>query len=200
MADEGVFRIAYWILLGLVLLMRAYFGVQVHRAGERVMPDRAAIDREGRGAFTARLIAFILLIGWLAVYTVDPPWLQVLQFPLPAWLRWVGFGIGLAGLGFWTWAQTALGSAWSAQLQLRQDHHLVTGGPYAYMRHPLYVGMFFWAAGLALVTANWVFVALAALVVAGFVGRVPREERMMIERFGDEYRAYMQKTGRFLPK
>ncbi len=200
MAGEGIFRVAFWILLGLVLLMRAYFGVQVHRAGERIMPDRAAVEREGRVAFAIRLIAFFLLIGWLGLYTVNPAWIQRLFFPLPAWLRWIGLGLGLAGLGVWTWSQVALGSAWSAQLQLREAHHLVTSGPYARIRHPLYTAMWFWSAGLALVTACWVFVALALLVIVGLWLRVPREEQMLIERFGDEYREYMSKTGRFIPK
>jgi protein-S-isoprenylcysteine O-methyltransferase Ste14 len=53
---------------------------------------------------------------------------------------------------------------------------------------------------LALVTANWVFVVLAVAVIAGLVARVPREEQMMIKEFGEEYKVYMQKTGRFLPK
>lgn len=200
MAGEGTFRIAFWILLGGVLLMRAYFGVQVHRAGERIMPDRAAVEREGRAAFVIRLIAFFLLIGWLGLYAVNPIWIQNLFFPLPAWLRWMGFGLGLAGLGAWTWSQVALGSAWSAQLQLREAHHLVTSGPYARIRHPLYTAMWFWSAGLALVTACWVFVALALLVIVGLWLRVPREEQMLVERFGDEYREYMSRTGRFIPK
>ncbi len=198
-AEEG-FRTMFWILLGLVLLMRGYFGIRVLQAGERVMPDRAAVEREGRGAFVTRLIVFFLLIGWLVLYAINPPWMQVLYFPLPVWLRWTGFVIGLAGLGFWTWTQAALGTAWSAQLQLREEHHLITSGPYTHIRHPLYTAMFFWAAGLALVAANWVFVGLVVLIVAGSIARVPREEQMMIERFGDEYRGYVQKTGRFFPK
>jgi protein-S-isoprenylcysteine O-methyltransferase Ste14 len=54
--------------------------------------------------------------------------------------------------------------------------------------------------GLALVTANWVFIVLAVAVIAGLFVRVPKEEQMMIEEFGEEYKAYMQRTGRFFPK
>ncbi len=200
MGNEGALHIAFWILLGLVLLMRVYFGVQVVRAGERVMPDRAAVEREGRGAFLVRLIAFFMLVGWLVMYAMDPPWMQALFIPLPVWARWAGFAIGLASLAFWTWTQAALGSAWSAQLQLREEHRLVTSGPYAHIRHPLYTAMVIWAAALALVSANWVFAGLAVLVIVGFQVRVPREEQMLIDRFGDEYREYMKKTGRFLPR
>ncbi len=48
--------------------------------------------------------------------------------------------------------------------------------------------------------ANWIFVAVAVLSITGTVVRVPKEEQMMIEAFGDEYKAYMQRTGRFFPK
>jgi protein-S-isoprenylcysteine O-methyltransferase Ste14 len=60
--------------------------------------------------------------------------------------------------------------------------------------------MFGYCASLALVTANWVFLAFVVVAIAAMFARVPKEERMMIEEFGEEYRAYMQRTGRFFPK
>jgi protein-S-isoprenylcysteine O-methyltransferase Ste14 len=57
-----------------------------------------------------------------------------------------------------------------------------------------------YGAGLALVAANWVFVVLAVAMLAGLAARVPKEEQMMLKEFGEEYEAYMQKTGRFWPK
>jgi protein-S-isoprenylcysteine O-methyltransferase Ste14 len=53
---------------------------------------------------------------------------------------------------------------------------------------------------LALVTANWAFVLMVALTVLGLVSRTPKEEQMMIEQFGDEYREHMRRTGRFFPR
>jgi len=67
-------------------------------------------------------------------------------------------------------------------------------------QYMLYTAMFGWAASLALVTANWVFVGLAVVMIPALVVRVPREERMMIEQFGDQYLEYMKKTSRFFPK
>src|SRR5690606_15334332 len=68
MAAETTFRIVFWVLLALVLVIRAYFAFRVRRAGERLMPDRAAVKREGTAAFAARVIAFFALIGWLVAY------------------------------------------------------------------------------------------------------------------------------------
>jgi protein-S-isoprenylcysteine O-methyltransferase Ste14 len=164
------------------------------------MPDREAVEREGRGMFAVRVVLFLLLLGWLALYAINPSWMGVLSVPFPDWLRWVGFALGLVSLGFWSWTQVALGKEWSPQLQLREEHHLVTTGPYSRIRHPLYTGMLGYGTGFALVTANWVFVVLVVAIIAGLFARVPKEEQMMIEEFGEEYKAYMHKTGRFFPK
>lgn len=200
MTTESIFRVAFWVLLAGVLVMRLVFAVRVRRAGERLMPDQKAVEREGRVMFASRVLLFFVLIGWLVLYTIDPPWMEALSIPFPDWLRWVGFALGLASLGLWTWAQVALGKEWSPQLQLREEHLLVTAGPYARIRHPIYTAMIGYGIGLVLVTANWVFAAFAVLVIAGLLARAPKEEQMMIEEFGEQYEAYMQRAGRFFPK
>lgn len=197
--SETLFRTLFWILFGGVLAMRIYFSLQVRRAGEWLLPDRAAIQREGRVAFGIRFVAFFVLMAFLVLYALDVPWLRLL-IPLPPWLRWAGFVLGLASLAWWAWTQAALGTQWSAQLQLREGHRLVTTGPYARVRHPLYTAMLGITTAFALVTAHWVFVGFGILSIIGLLSRVPREERMMLDEFGPEYAAYMQRTGRFLPR
>jgi protein-S-isoprenylcysteine O-methyltransferase Ste14 len=128
MTTESILRVAFWVLFAGVFVMRIYFALRVRRAGERVMPDREAVRREGRGMFAVRVVMFFLLLGWLTLYAINPTWMGVLSAPFPNWLRWVGFVFGLASLGFWSWAQIALGKEWSPQLQLRDEHHLVTTG------------------------------------------------------------------------
>jgi len=200
MSQESTYRWAFWLLMAGVLLMRVYFAYQVKRAGERFMPDQAAVEREGKGSFAVRFVGFFVLLGFLVLYGVHPSWMRSIEFSLPAWLRWAGFGLGLVSLAFWTWVQLVLGKRWSAQLQLRAEHHLVTSGPYAHIRHPMYTAMLGWAVALALVTANWVFVFMVALTAAMMASRTPKEEQMMLDQFGDEYRAYMARTGRFFPR
>jgi protein-S-isoprenylcysteine O-methyltransferase Ste14 len=196
MNSEGTFRLAFWALLGVTMLMRIWFAIRVRRAGERLLPDMAAIRREGwrRYAISLFVIALIVLLAR------NPNWGLKLTFPLPFWLRWAGVALGLASLGLWTWTHVALGTLWSAQLQLRTHHRLVTSGPYLRIRHPMYTAVLAWATSLGLVLANWVPIIVAVGGAVIFVMRVPREEQMMLERFGDEYREYMKRTGRFLPK
>jgi protein-S-isoprenylcysteine O-methyltransferase Ste14 len=200
MPSEQLFRILFWILILGVMIMRIVFTLRVRRAGERVMPDRAAVKREGWIPFAIRVFSFFTLLGLLVAYAFFPSSLSAFSFSFPDALRWLGFFIGLAGVGLWIWAQIALGKEWSPQLQLREKHRLITTGPYARMRHPLYSGMILWAGGLALTSANWIFVAIALLVDSVFFIRVPREEQMMIEEFGEEYREYIKRTGRVFPK
>lgn len=201
MAQQILFRIAFLFLLVLLLAMRFYFMIKVRRSGERLTPDERAIQREGgRGVLVVRVVGFFALLAFLGMFVAGMRWIDALRFPLPDWLRWLGFIIGLLAVSFWTWTQIHLDTQWSAQLQLTQGHHLVTSGPYARIRHPLYAGMFGWCLALILLTANWIFLVICVLSVAMLLRRVPREEQMMLEAFGDEYNAYMQRTYRYFPK
>jgi len=201
MTSEPVYRLAFFVLLLALLAMRVYFMVKVRRSGGRIMPDDQAVQREGgRGVLIFRVVVFFALMAFLVMYLAGAVWINTFSFPLPSWLRWLGFIIGLLSVAFWTWTQIHLDSQWSAQLQLTKDHHLVTTGPYAYIRHPLYAAMFGWCISLILLTANWIFFVAFVLSIAGLLWRIPKEEQMMIEAFGDEYTAYMQRTGRLFPK
>ena len=196
-----VFRLAFFILFMLLLAMRIYFMVRVRRSGGRIMPDSKAIEREGgRGYFIVRVIVFVALIVFLVMYFIGAEWIDAFSIPLPDWLRWLGFVIGIFSILFWAWVQVTLDKQWSPQLQLTTDHHLITTGPYKRIRHPLYTGMIGWMIAISLLTANWIFVGACVLAFAGLLWRIPKEEQMMIEAFGDEYKAYMQRTGRFFPE
>jgi len=86
-------------------------------------------------------------------------------------------------------------------LEVREGNTLVTSGPYRLVRHPMYSAALVIAVGLSLLSANWLVAAGTLLgPVVVFAGRLRDEELMMIDAFGDEYRAYIQRTGRFMPK
>ena len=114
-------------------------------------------------------------------FAIEPAWMRALDLPLPAAARWVGFIIGLLGVATAGWAQVIVGRQWSAQLQLTEGHQLVTGGPYAYIRHPIYAALIAISIGFALVTANWLFLGFGTLAIAMSIDRIPREERMLRE-------------------
>jgi protein-S-isoprenylcysteine O-methyltransferase Ste14 len=98
-------------------------------------------------------------------------------------------------------AHADLGRNWTPTLQITESHRLVTGGVYRYLRHPIYAAI--WLTGLAqvLMLANWIAgPACLVLFLPVYLVRVPREERMMLDHFGDEYRAYMGRTGGVIPR
>lgn len=198
METDPVFRAAFWVLLGGLWTMRVYFTRLVR--GESPSLDRRAIEREGQGLFVGRMLVLIFFMAILVLYAYDSLWLRALSFSLPDSLRWMGLALGIVSFGLWTWTQAVLGKGWSPHLQVRTQQRLVTGGPYAWIRHPMYTSMFGVGIALALLAANWCFVLFAVAMTAGFVFRTPREERMMLEAFGEEYRVYMQGTSRFFPK
>jgi protein-S-isoprenylcysteine O-methyltransferase Ste14 len=200
MSTERIFHIAFWVLFGGLIVMQAYFASRVHQAGERVKADRGAMRREGWGYVLVRSISSLALIAFLVLYAINPPWLGVLSVPLPNWLRWVGVVLGCASFGLYGWAQATLGKEWSPHLQMRDKHHLVTTGPYTRMRHPIYAAYIVFMTSIALVTANWFFIALLVVSIIVLALRIPKEEQMMIEVFGEEYKTYMQRTGGLFPK
>ena len=186
-----LFAVAYLAMFGIRLLSWR----TAIRAGGRVEL------KEGKVSMAVRAVLGLGYIGALIVYAFFPSFLGWAAFSLPAWVRWIGAGITWAALLLLAWVQWSLGKNFSTTLHLRQGHLLVTTGPYHWVRHPMYTALFLLGVGFLLLTANWavgvpLIVALPILVAV----RIGSEEALMIEQFGDEYRAYMQQTGRFLPR
>ena len=200
MSSETVFRVSFWVLFGGLMAMQVYFATRVRQKGERVAADRAAMEREGWWYVVVRSISSLALIAFLVFYAINPPWFGVLSIPFPDWLRWIGIVLGAASFVLYAWSQWVLGKEWSFHLQTRQEHHLVVTGPYARIRHPIYVALIGFLTGIALTTANWFFVALLGVSIVVLALRIPKEEEMMVQEFGEQYRAYMQKTGRLFPR
>ncbi len=197
---ETTFRIAFFCLLAALLLVRGYFGLRVRASGERMVPDQGAIEREGRWLFAVRLASFFGLLAVLGLYAWNPDWLAALAVPFPEWLRWAGFALGALSIAGLAWVQATLGRQFSAQLQIREGHELITVGPYSHVRHPLYTAIIGIGLAFALVTASWLFVVMAVWIAVGLTLRIPKEERMLIDEFGERYVEYMRHTGGLVPR
>jgi protein-S-isoprenylcysteine O-methyltransferase Ste14 len=150
----------------------------------------------------ALVLASVLLGIWaFPIVYAFTDWLNSFDYSLPAWAVWLGAGIFLISLAVRWKTQRALGGLWSYTVELADKHALVTDGPYSRVRHPLYASLVLWAAAqpllLSNVIAGWSGAVAVALI---WLIRVPREERLMLERFGAEYEQYMARTGRLIPK
>jgi protein-S-isoprenylcysteine O-methyltransferase Ste14 len=155
--------------------------------------------REGVWAHVIAYIAIALLVPVLLDLLLEHGSLRRFSFPAPLWLRGTGMVLGVTSVGLFAWTHVVLGRFWSPYLQLRPGHRLIAEGPYARIRHPMYSAILGWMVGLGLVAGNWIPLAFAALVGLNFNLRIRGEEQMMLQQFGDEYLAYMKRTGRLLP-
>ena len=180
--------------------MHVDFAARIQRAGERFGAYRSAIERQRWGYIVVRIIRSLALITFLVLYVINPPWFDVHLLPFPEWLRWVGILLGLCSFILYAWAHDVLGKAWSPHLQMSQQHLLITSGPYACIRHPIYTAYLVFMTGIALITACWLFFGLLAVSIMVVALRIPREELMMIEVFGAKYAEYMRRTGGLLPR
>ena len=128
-------------------------------------------------------------------------WLDFANYRLPAWAGWLGvFIIASAVFVFWR-AHADLGLNWSPTLEIREKHELITRGIYGVIRHPMYASQWLWVLAQPLLLQNWIagFANLLVFIPFYFL-RVKAEEQLMMEKFGDQYQAYMQKVGGVLPK
>jgi protein-S-isoprenylcysteine O-methyltransferase Ste14 len=162
---------------------------------------REKILRSARGPReTALLLVSLTGLGILPLIyigTAIPHFADYAFRPAQAWL---GLLFAIAALVMFQLTHRALGRNWSISLDVREDHQLITDGIYRKIRHPMYSAFWLWAVAQALLLPNWV-AGFAGLIGFGtlFFGRVAREERMMLETFGDGYREYMARTGRVIP-
>jgi protein-S-isoprenylcysteine O-methyltransferase Ste14 len=196
MKEESAFRSTAATLMVAAASISVYHRHRAERAGgDKISP----IKEEGLPTAVALRTSGLALMLSVMAYVLNPRWMRWSSLTLPSWLRWSGAGLGVASLPLAYWVFHTLGKNITPTVETREKHELVTGGPYRWVRHPLYtVGSSFFAS-LSLVAANW-FMGLATVVVlVTLLVRLPKEEEKLIERFGDEYRAYMKRTGRLLP-
>ncbi|MBI5825960.1 MAG: isoprenylcysteine carboxylmethyltransferase family protein [Chloroflexi bacterium] len=194
--NENIFRILAALTLFTGIGISSYFRRKADRdSGEK-------ISRKVDGFVMMNIIKFGGLILWLSplVYLLNPQWMVWSKIGLPEWVRWLGVGVGiLCSLSIY-WLFSSIGGGISPTSATRKEHKLSTSGPYRWVRHPLYTIGSSLFISFGLMADNWFIAALGILAFIAMAIRTPKEEANLIEKFGDEYREYMKRTGRFLPK
>jgi len=162
---------------------------------------KAAVTRSQRDARETVLLGISSAgLGVLPALYVATGVPRFADYPFRPGLAWLGTAAALAALAMFRLTHKALGRNWSVSLDVRERHTLVTEGVYGRVRHPMYTAFWLWAVAQALLLPNWI-AGPAGLVGFGtlFFLRVGREERMMLDAFGDAYRAYVARTARVIP-
>ena len=192
---ENIFR-----FIGLVLVL-ACFSISVafrHQADQS--GDDISDKEEGLMILSLRKVFGLGM--WLAVliYFINPQWIAWGQYAIPTGFRWLAVAVMAACVPLFYWIFSSLGTNITKTVVIRREHQLVTKGPYRWIRHPLYSFGFAFFISLSVMAANWFMLIIMLLCFAVLSARNPIEETKLVERFGDEYRGYMEQTGRYFPK
>lgn len=160
------------------------------------------VFRQPRAATLVYVVPLLLGVLLLAQAARFSPHLAFLAAPLyrptPA-LAWVAAVLAVAGVVLAVWSRVVLGRNWSGQVTLKEDHELVTNGPYAAIRHPIYTALILLFGGFAVLLSSAGAWLGWALITVSFWIKLRQEEALMLRQFPDGYPAYMARTKRLFP-
>lgn len=194
MSAENPFRVALVVVIVLTMGVTVYYRLQAAASGER-------ISRKTEGYALAIVLRLAGLGLWGATfgYLLSPAAFEWAFIPLPNGVRWLGVVSGVLCSLLMYWTLSSLGKNLTDTVVTREQATLVTHGPYRWVRHPFYVTAALLMASVTVLTANGLIGVTSLIVLALLAMRTPKEEAMLIERFGQPYRDYMARTGRFIP-
>ena len=193
MSDDHVFRLVMIALLLAVLPIGFY-----HRF---TSATRETLDRRQEGLFVLATLRPLGAAYWLGTFAwlIDPAWMAWASMPVPAWLRFAAVFVMVIACVLLVWTFRSLGKNLTDTVVTRQQHTLVTHGVYRWIRHPLYTTVALLTTAISLMAANWFLLNTGAAVFCLLAIRTRTEEANLVARFGDGYRSYMKRTGRFFP-
>ena len=146
-----------------------------------------------------RLLIFLIAIVLLSTTRIPLPWLYLQLWPAGLWPFWLGAAVTIAGLLFAVWARRYLGSNWSRSVTIKQGHELITTGPYAMVRHPIYTGILTGLLGTAIALSQVRgFLAFVLIFLALWI-KLRMEEQWMSSQFGEVYATYAHQTAALVP-
>ena len=194
--NETIFR----ILAAIVLFTGTGISTYYRRKADRDSGEKLSRSADGTPMMTVIRIGGLIL--WLSplVYLINPAWMAWSKIGLPEWVRWFGVGVGILCVFGIYWLFSSIGSGITPVSATRKEHKLSTNGIYHWVRHPLYTIGSSFIVSFGMMADNWFIVAMGVLAFIAMAVRTPKEEANLIEKFGDEYREYMKRTGRFLPR
>ena len=195
MTTELPFRIALGVVMFLTMAVTLYHRIRAASSGEK-------ISHKEEGYLFASILRLAGLGLWLSTfaYLLFPSFVDWASTPIPTEVRWIAVGIGALCSLLMYWTLSSLGKNLTDTVVIRADATLVTNGPYRWVRHPFYVTAALLMASVTVLTANWLIGVFTVLVLFLLAVRTPQEEQMLIDRFGQQYRDYMERTGRFFPR
>jgi protein-S-isoprenylcysteine O-methyltransferase Ste14 len=146
-----------------------------------------------------RVVMFLVAIVLLSTNRIPLSWLYLQPWPQGFWPFWLGAAVTVAGLLFAIWAREHLGRNWSRSVTIKQDHELITSGPYAVVRHPIYTGILAGFIGTAIALAQVRGLIALVLIFIALWLKLRMEEQWMRSQFGESYATYSHQTSALVP-
>ena len=184
-------RLIFGILFGAFVGIRIWFH-------QPTKPDSVEIFRQRETLLAAQFSVFLLVcpVLWLSGDS-----LHFAQVEGPKALQILGAVLMTISIVLLAWVHKVLGANFSARLELQTTHTLVQEGPYKVVRHPMYSSGFAFILGAGLLSSNWILLLIPGISFYLLVVlRLPDEEKMLAERFPEQWVEYQARTGRFFPK
>src|SRR5271155_1927437 len=147
------------------------------------------------------LRVFIFLIAFALLWSphIPLPWLYLQPWPQGLLPFWLGAAVTIAGLLFAVWAREHLGRNWSRSVTIKQGHELITTGPYAVVRHPIYTGILAGFLGMAIAISQVRGFVAFVLIFLVFWIKLRMEVQWMRSQFGETYATYAHQTAALVP-
>jgi protein-S-isoprenylcysteine O-methyltransferase Ste14 len=188
--NVSVFAAIYVICTAAALLIRVAFMMLI---GGREAAKSSLIDK---------LLVFMIVASMVAPLAyILTPFLNFANYSLPDAFAWIGILLIVISLILLWRSHADLGINFALTPGVQGEQSLIKRGVYRRVRHPMYTSLWLWAFSMPLLLHNMVAGAIFMVVfIAFYVARVPIEEAHMIEKFGDEYKKYMEETGRLVPR
>jgi protein-S-isoprenylcysteine O-methyltransferase Ste14 len=151
------------------------------------------------GSRVLRVLIFLIAIILLSTRRIPLHWLYFPLWQPRFWTFWLGAALTVAGLLFAVWAREHLGRNWSRSVTIKEGHELITTGPYAVVRHPIYTGILAGFLGMAIAISEVRGFIAVVLIFVALALKYRMEEQWMRAQFGDTYATYARKTAALVP-
>ena len=161
---------------------------------------RATARHEPIGSRLLHVVPLVLAVLLLWLPNVPVPFLGERFLPLAEWTFWSGAVLTAAGLLFTVWARVHIGTNWSGIVTIKQGHELVTSGPYAFVRLPIYSGLLLAFIGSAIARGEWRGVLAVLIAFVALWRKLKLEETWMREQFGEAYDEYAKRVAALVPR
>ncbi|GAA4301998.1 isoprenylcysteine carboxylmethyltransferase family protein [Compostibacter hankyongensis] len=192
---EQFYEISLLLIVGIFLWLRMYFKKKYYVPGHQKVIARSLPQAQ---LLLQVLLGLSMVLPPLLLVFTD--WLDFAGFYLSAAYRLAGWVVAVISLLLLWWTHRSLHSNWSPSVEIREEHDLITAGPFRYVRHPMYTAFFFFYASFLPLSAN-LFAGLLPVTLFFVILylRVPVEEKMLQQQFGERYVVYKAATRRFIP-